>query len=53
MNEEKENLQSLNKRKQQLLASLNREVAANQIDNARKILDEIGKVDTDQTLNVS
>jgi len=53
MNEEKENLQSLNKRKQQLLASLNREVAANQIDNARKILDEIGKVDTDQTINGS
>ena len=34
---------SLNEKQQQLLANLNREIAANQINNARDILNEIEK----------
>ena len=47
---------SLSEKRQQLLAELNREIAANQLENARKILDEMTQdhvQDTDKTEPVS
>jgi len=43
MNNNSEKQYSLNERQQQLLADLNREIAANQINNARAILTEMEK----------
>jgi len=50
MNTTEENTISLSERRQQLLAELNREIAANQMDNARSIMDEMTQ-DHGQTEN--
>jgi len=42
---------SLSERRQKLLADLNREIAANQLNNARKILDEIEKGNLQESNN--
>ena len=43
MNMKEEKTISLSKKRQKLLADMNREIAANQIENAKKILEEIEK----------
>jgi len=53
MNEHQDNSLSLSERKQGLLADLNREIAAKQIDNARNILDELEKADRGETADGS
>ena len=53
MNEHQDNSLSLSERKQRLLADLNREIAAKQIDNARNILDELEKADRGETADGS
>lgn len=53
MNEHEEKTVSLSERRQRLLADLNREIAANQLENARTILEEMERGDIPKDLTDS